>query len=63
MPIRLGTPELLIVFVIVILVFGLGRIGRIAGDLGKGISAFRDGLSGSASNGAPGDKNNSRHQP
>ncbi len=42
----IGIPELLIVLVIVVLLFGPGRIGKIAGELGKGIRNFRDGLSG-----------------
>lgn len=46
MPQWLGAPELLIVLVIVILVFGVGRIANIGGELGKGISAFRKGLKG-----------------
>ena len=39
-----GIPELLIILVIVVLLFGPGRIGKIAGELGKGIKSFRDGL-------------------
>ncbi len=46
MPSWLGAPELLIILVIVILVFGVGRIANIGGELGKGISAFRKGLKG-----------------
>lgn len=38
--------ELVIVLVIVLLVFGVGRITKIAGELGGGIRAFRKGLSG-----------------
>ena len=41
----LGINELLIILVIIILLFGVGRIGKIAGELGGGIRAFRDGLS------------------
>ena len=41
-----GLPELLIILVIIILLFGPGRIGKVAGELGKGIRSFRDGLSG-----------------
>jgi sec-independent protein translocase protein TatA len=41
---QLGTPELLIILVIILLLFGIGRLGRIGGELGSGIRAFRDGL-------------------
>jgi sec-independent protein translocase protein TatA len=41
-----GLPELLIILVIVILLFGVGRIGKVGGELGKGIRSFKDGLSG-----------------
>jgi sec-independent protein translocase protein TatA len=44
MSIRPGMPELLIVLVIVILLFGVGRISKIASELGKGIRSFREGL-------------------
>jgi sec-independent protein translocase protein TatA len=40
----LGATELIIILVIVILLFGVGRIGKIAGELGGGIRAFRNGL-------------------
>jgi sec-independent protein translocase protein TatA len=42
----IGIPELLIILVVVLILFGPGRIGKTAGELGKGIRAFRDGLSG-----------------
>lgn len=41
-----GIPELIIILVILLLLFGVGRISKIAGELGKGVRAFRDGLSG-----------------
>ena len=44
MPFSLGTPELLILLVIVVLLFGVGRISKISGELGKGIRSFREGL-------------------
>jgi len=44
MPNWLGAPELIIVLIIVVLIFGVGRIANIGGELGKGISAFRKGL-------------------
>ena len=43
---HMGTTELVIVLVIVILLFGVGRIGKIAGELGKGIRTFQSGLKG-----------------
>jgi sec-independent protein translocase protein TatA len=39
-----GLPEILILLVIVLLLFGPGRIGKIAGELGQGIRNFREGL-------------------
>lgn len=43
---QIGAPELLIIALVVILIFGVGRISKVGGELGKGIRAFRDGLSG-----------------
>ena len=43
---QLGPLELGIILVIVILLFGVGRIGKISGELGSGIRAFRQGLKG-----------------
>ncbi|HSR20819.1 MAG TPA: twin-arginine translocase TatA/TatE family subunit [Anaerolineales bacterium] len=43
-----GLPELLIILVILVLVFGPGRIGKVAGELGKGIRNFREGLGAKA---------------
>ena len=36
--------EWIIILVIVVLLFGPGRIGKIAGELGRSIKNFRDGL-------------------
>ncbi len=44
MPVQLGAPELLILLMIVVLLFGVGRISKISGELGKGIRSFREGL-------------------
>ncbi|MFZ6018723.1 MAG: twin-arginine translocase TatA/TatE family subunit [Chloroflexota bacterium] len=38
--------ELLVVLVIVLLLFGVGRISKIAKELGSGIRSFREGLKG-----------------
>jgi sec-independent protein translocase protein TatA len=42
MPLRLGPFELIIVLVIVIIIFGVGRLPEIGGAVGKAISEFRD---------------------
>lgn len=44
MPFRLGPTELIIILVIVLLLFGPGRIAKIAGELGRGIRSFKDGV-------------------
>ena len=43
---RLGPTELIIILVIVIVLFGVGRISKIAGELGSGIRAFKEGIQG-----------------
>ena len=44
MPFKLGPTELIIILLIVILLFGPGRLSKTVGELGKGIRAFREGL-------------------
>lgn len=41
----IGMPELLIVLVVVVLVFGPGRLAKTMGEIGKGIRSFRDSFS------------------
>ena len=41
----LGVPELLIILVIVMVLFGAGKLPQLGRGLGEGISNFRDGLS------------------
>ena len=41
----LGTTELIIILIIVILLFGAGRIGKTMGELGSGLRAFKDSFS------------------
>jgi len=40
----LGPTELIIILVIVILLFGVGRVSKVFGEMGSGIRAFKDGL-------------------
>lgn len=41
----IGPTELIIVLVIVILLFGPGRLAKLMGELGSGIRSFRDSFS------------------
>jgi sec-independent protein translocase protein TatA len=42
----LGLPELVIILVIVILIFGASRLGDIGSGLGKAIRGFKDSMAG-----------------
>jgi len=42
----IGLPEILIVLVVILLIFGVGRLEKLGGELGKGIYEFRKGLRG-----------------
>jgi sec-independent protein translocase protein TatA len=50
---RLGPPELLLILGIVLVIFGVGRIGKIGGELGSAIRQFREGLQGPKSEAKP----------
>lgn len=41
-----GIPELIIILVIVLVLFGVGRVSKIAGEIGSGIRAFKEGIKG-----------------
>jgi len=51
---RLGTLEIIGIIVVVLLLFGPGRIAKVAGEMGRGIKAFKDGITG---------KENSKEKP
>jgi sec-independent protein translocase protein TatA len=40
----IGLPELLIILVIILLLFGVGRVSQVGKELGSAISSFRKGL-------------------
>lgn len=49
MPFGIGFPELAVVFLILLLLFGANRITGIGSSLGKAIRGFYDEVSGNAS--------------
>lgn len=49
----IGMPELLVILVIVLIVFGAGKISEIGGALGRGISEFRKNSEPDAKKDAP----------
>lgn len=52
MPFNIGGPEAMFILVIVLIVFGAGRLPEVFGQLGKGIRAFRDESTGTGSTAA-----------
>ena len=41
---NLGVPELILILVVAMLIFGPGRIGKLGSELGRGIRGFKEGL-------------------
>lgn len=42
----LGLPELILIFLIVIVIFGAGKLPQLGRGLGEGIANFKEGLKG-----------------
>ena len=40
----LGMGELIIILLVVVVVFGAGRVSKLMGELGSGVKAFKDGM-------------------
>ena len=49
MPFGIGAPELIIVMVIVLLIFGVGRLPEVGNAMGKGLREFRRAVTGADS--------------
>ena len=43
---RFGGLEIIGIILLILLLFGPGRISKVAGEMGKGIKAFKDGITG-----------------
>lgn len=46
----LGAPELLIIAIIIIVIFGVGKLGDVGKSLGRGIREFREEVKSPTSN-------------
>lgn len=53
MPFNIGGPEGLLILVIVLIVFGAGRLPEVFGQLGKGVRSFREESTNTAPASAP----------
>ena len=45
-----GHWEIILILVIVLIVFGAGKLPKVAGELAKGIKSFKQGLKGEKKN-------------
>ena len=54
--------KLLLILLIVLLIFGAGKLPRVMNDLGKGIRSLREGMNSDDDEDAPKDKNASPKQ-
>ena len=50
MPFHLGAPELILILVLIVLVFGVGKLPQVGGAIGKGMRELRKGMSGESNN-------------
>ncbi len=48
-----GAPEAAIILVVILIVFGVGKLPQVGGALGKGIREFRKGKSGESGDDEP----------
>ena len=63
MPFNLGGPELIIVLVIVLIVFGAGKLPSVMRDVGKGVKEFKKAQSDEEIAAAAATQNASAPQP
>jgi sec-independent protein translocase protein TatA len=48
--------ELIVILIIIVLIFGPGRLSKIAGEIGQGIKEFRTGMQDGESEDEPSDE-------
>lgn len=40
----IGFSELIVILIVVLIIFGAGKLPKVLGDLGKGVRAFKEGM-------------------
>lgn len=45
-PSGLGGPELIIILILAMMIFGVGKLGSVGASLGKGVREFKSGIAG-----------------
>jgi sec-independent protein translocase protein TatA len=63
MPFNLSLPELLVIFVIILLLFGSKRLPELASGMGKGIRDFKRALNGLDTDSIPPGPDHAQVQP
>lgn len=43
---RLGPPEIILILIVVVLIFGVGKLPQIGKSLGEGLKSFKQGVGG-----------------
>ena len=46
MPFHMGWPEIVVILVIILIIFGVGKLPQVGGAIGKGLREFRKGQHG-----------------
>jgi sec-independent protein translocase protein TatA len=59
----IGAPELIIVLIIVVILFGPSRLAGLGGEIGRSIREFREGLQGDQKKADPGDQEKGGSSP
>lgn len=59
----LGVPELIIILVLVLILFGVGKLPAVLKSMGQGVKEFRDAADGSEEKGEPSKKDAAPDDP
>ena len=60
MPFHMGTTEIIIILVIAMMIFGVGKLPQVSSSIGKAMREFRQALSGDETESSPSDNGSSK---